>query len=87
MLVLTIPIISFIIYIPMAVKVYTKIHLLKALKEAGLPHTYKSLLNYEKQGVVNRGGEIVSASNDRYFTESEITEIVEKIRRMKQKND
>lgn len=71
----------------MAVKVYTKIHLLQALKDAGLPHTYKSLLNYEKQGVIDRGGEIVAANNDRYFTELEIKQFVEKIRGLKNKNE
>ena len=64
-------------------KVYTKIHLLKALKKAGLPHTYKSLLNYEKQGIIDRGGEIESASNNRYFTEQEIKTIVAKIKEQK----
>lgn len=72
----------------MAIKVYTKIHLLKALKEAGLPSTYKSLLNYERQGIINRGGgEMQSASNDRYFTEQEIKDIVEKIKSLKTKNE
>ena len=67
------------------VKVYTKQHLLQALKKAGLPHTYKSLLNYEKQGVISRGGEIESVNNNRYFNEWEIAEIVEKIRKLKSK--
>lgn len=71
----------------MAIKVYTKIHLLQALKKAGLPHTYKSLLNYERQGIVNRGGEMIGASNDRYFTEQEIADIVEKIKVLKAKNE
>lgn len=69
----------------MAIKVYTKIHLLNALREAGLPHTYKSLLNYERQGIISRGGEVESASNDRYFTADEISQIVEKIRISKMK--
>lgn len=72
----------------MVMKVFTKIHLLQALKEAGLPCTYRSLLNYERQGIINRGGgEIESASNDRYFTEQEIKEIVEKIKVLKTKNE
>ena len=65
-------------------KIYTKQHLLQALKKAGLPHTYKSLLNFERQQVIGRGGELESASNDRYFTEKEIADIVSKIKSYRQ---
>ena len=71
----------------MATKIYTKIHLLTALKEAGLPHTYRSLLNYERQGIINRGGEMESIDNNRYYNEQEIEKIVEKIKTLKNKKE
>lgn len=66
-------------------KVYTKKDLLQALKDAGLPSSYKSLLSLERQGVIPRGGEITGVSNDRFYTEQDIATIVEKVRSIKQK--
>ena len=76
-------------------EVYTKKHLLDALKKAhdesvakggpALPYTYKSLLVLEKQGIIRRGGEIKSANNDRFFTREEIEDIVSKVKAKKTK--
>lgn len=60
--------------------IYTKKHLLEALKEAGLPSSYKTLLKMENAGVVPRGGEIKSTDSDRFYTEEEINSIVSKVK-------
>ena len=65
-------------------KIYTKRDLLKALKKANLPYSYKTLLQYEKAGLLDRGGnEIVSRSSTRFYTEQEIAEIVQKVKNYK----
>ena len=70
-------------------KVLTKLHLLKALKEANdksvknggpqIPSNYKSLMDLERDGVIPRGGGIVSPRNDRLYTQEEIDDIVRKV--------
>jgi len=66
-------------------KVYTKRHLLEALKKAGLPYSYKTLLQYEKAGLIDRGGsEIDVKNNERFYTEQEIKNTVEKIKNYKE---
>lgn len=66
-------------------KVYTKKHLLKALKKAGLPHSYKTLLQYERLGLIDRGGnEIEVRNNERFYTEQEIKSIVVKVKTYKE---
>jgi hypothetical protein len=59
-------------------KLYTKMHLLEALKEAGLPSTYKSLLKLEKDGVVpkSESGTDFSVNRMRLYTGDEIKTIV-----------
>ena len=61
--------------------VKTKKDLQKALSEAGLPSSYNSILGYEKSGLISRGGtEIKVASRDRFYTQQEIQEIVNRIK-------
>lgn len=69
-------------------KVFTKKHLFDALKEAGLPYSYKSLLKFERLGIIptnNASGEVSGVNNWRLYTEKEIKEIVKKIRAYKDK--
>lgn len=64
-------------------KVYTKKHLLDALAKEGLPATYKSLLKYEKMGIIPNNGKsegLGSAANWRLYTEEEIKDIVSKVK-------
>ena len=63
--------------------IYTKMHLLAALKEAGLPHSYKGLMKLEAQGLIPRGGEIKSTNNDRFYTKEEIDSIVQTVKEKK----
>lgn len=60
------------------IKVYTKVHLLKALQKAKLPYSYKSLLKYEKLGIIPRKSsiDVVGNNTGRFYTQEEITEIV-----------
>lgn len=66
-------------------QVLTKIHLLKALKKAGLPHSYKSLIKYEKAGIIKRDSTLDIKGNhaDRFYTQEEIDEIVAKLKAYK----
>lgn len=63
-------------------KLYPKKVLLTALKDAGLPFSYPTLLRYEKNGIIKRPvGEI--KYNDRswrLYSEEEIATIVEIIK-------
>jgi hypothetical protein len=66
-------------------KIYTRKHLSKALDKANLPSSPKALSEYEAKGIIPRGGsfEIVNRRNDRFYTQEEIAEIVEKVRQYK----
>lgn len=66
-------------------KLFTKVHLLEALKNAGLPSTYKALLKMESDGIISRGGKDVEVldNTDRFYTREEIKEIVLKIKAYK----
>jgi hypothetical protein len=57
-------------------------HLLNALKVAGLPSTYKTLLKMERDGVISRGGNDAEAvgNRDRFYSEQEIKDIVVKVK-------
>lgn len=70
-------------------KVFTKKHLLDALAKEGLPATYKSLLKYEKLGIIPTQSNVEgvgSAGNWRLYTEDDIKTIVAKVKEHKTKN-
>lgn len=70
-------------------KVYTKKHLLDALEKEGLPASYKSLLKYEKLGIIptnNTAEGLGNAGNWRLYTEDDIKNIVAKVKEYKQQN-
>ncbi len=58
----------------------TKIDLLKALREARLPFSYKTMLKYEADGIIPRMGK---PGEIRYFTDKEIKSIVNKVKNYK----
>lgn len=62
-------------------QIYSKKHLLEALKKAGLPFTYASLLQYEKRGVVPQPKHAIGFGNGRwrFYTMQEINENVKRI--------
>lgn len=64
-------------------KVLTKKHLLEALAKEGLPSSYKSLLKYERLGIVPTKGAVERSGNWRLYTEQEIKEIVQMVREHK----
>ena len=55
-------------------QIYSKKHLLEALKRAGQPYTYASLLEYEKKGVLPRPKHAIGFGNGRwrFYTQKEI---------------
>jgi len=62
----------------MSSQVFTKKHLAAALKEAGLPYSYPTLLNYERQGIIakpNQNAEFVDRFW-RFYTREEIDQAV-----------
>ena len=69
----------------MALKLYTRTHLREALEKVGLPSSPKALNEYEAKGIIPRGGniELMNARNDRFYTQEELAEIVEKVRAYK----
>ena len=67
-------------------KMYSKQHLLQALKKEGLPSTYKSLLKYEKAGIVPTGDNAIGfgiSNRWRLYTEDEIKQIVDTVKKHK----
>lgn len=69
-------------------ELYSKQHLLKALEEAGLPHTYKSLLKYEKMGVLPGSNNAIGmgvTNRWRLYTKPEIESAVLKLKEYKDK--
>lgn len=63
-------------------KLLTKMHLLEALKAAGVPHTYKTLIRYEKAGIIPQSTTSIEyeiGPRRRLYTEDEIKEIVAKV--------
>lgn len=58
---------------------YSKQHLLAALEKKNLPHSYKSLLQLERKGVIPKANNAVGmgpTNTWRLYTEEEINEIV-----------
>lgn len=66
-------------------KLYSKKYVLLALKKAKLPHNYRTLIRYERLGVIKRPDAIMQGSKDRYYTEEDINEIVGQVRKWKEK--
>ncbi len=64
---------------------FSKRHLLKALKEAGLPFTYVTLMDLEKKGVVSKPQhmQVMNGFKWRFYTQEEINENIKKIREYK----
>lgn len=62
-------------------EIFSKKHLLEALKRAGLPYTYASLLEYEKKGIVPKPQHAIGFGNGRwrFYTMQEIKENVRRI--------
>lgn len=66
-------------------KILTKKHLLEALKAEGLPSSYKTLLKFERLGIIPVRGAVERSGNWRLYTEQEIKEIVEMVKNHKDK--
>lgn len=66
----------------MTEQLFTKMHLLKALKVAGQPSSYSSLLHYEKKDVISKPEQFLPMGNRSYraYTREEIKSIVAKIK-------
>jgi len=62
------------------IQYHPKVYLLKALKKAKLPCTYKTLIKYEKMGIIQRPASIATGYEDRFYTDSEINKIIEEVR-------
>jgi hypothetical protein len=64
------------------VQLYSKRHLLKALKKNRLPHSYMTLMKYEKMGVVNQPIRAIGFGNGqhRLYTQEDINENVDRVR-------
>jgi len=63
--------------------VYTKKHLLEALRKENLPHSYKSLLKLERTGVIPcsaNGIETISGNRQRLYSAEEMSAIVDKVK-------
>lgn len=60
---------------------FSKQHLLKALKEAGLPASYPTMLEYEKKGILPEPTKIVFSDREwRLYTAEQITSAVDGVR-------
>jgi len=59
-------------------KTESKKQLLEALKKAGLPHSYPTLLEYEAKGIIPVPS--LNTNGDRIYSENDIQEIVVKVR-------
>ena len=63
-------------------EVFSKKHLMEALERAGLPCSYKSILRFEKEGVIERSKSGLGSSEyggNRVYSKEEIENIVQKI--------
>ena len=69
-------------------ELFSKEHLLKALKNAGLPSSYVSLMKYEKLGVVLLPKNMMNFGTKKYrfYTKDEIAESVKKVVEYKNAN-
>lgn len=57
---------------------YSKKHLLQALREAGLPCSYPTLVRYEKEGIVSKPAGMVGYMDRewRFYTQEEIEQVL-----------
>ncbi len=65
---------------------FSKKHLLAALKKANLPHTHKSLIKYERAGIIPTSANPLSfgvTNTWRLYTAEEIEQIVQKVKDFK----
>ena len=64
-------------------KLYSRKHLLLALKQAGLPHTYITLLSYERKGIVPKPKLAIGFGNGkwRFYTREDIKSTVRLVRK------
>lgn len=65
------------------IQLYSKRHLLKALKKNRLPHSYMTLMKYEKMGVVTQPIRAIGFGNGRHrlYTQEDINENVDRVRK------
>lgn len=67
-------------------QLFSKQHLLQALKDNGLPYTYKSLLKYEKLGVIPSSDNAIGmgvTNRWRLYTKEQIDSVVLKLKEYK----
>ena len=64
-------------------QLYSKRFLLKELKRNRLPHSYLTLLRYEKIGVIPTAKTAIGFGNGRwrFYTEEDINTIVDRVRK------
>ena len=64
---------------------FSKKHLLIALRQSGLPCTYMTLLKYERKGIIDQPQhmQMMNGKQWRFYTEEEIEQNIEKIRTYK----
>lgn len=69
----------------MAYKLFSKKHLLKALKKAGLPYSYPSLVTMERKGIIPQSDNAIGVGTNRWrlYTKEELDMIVERVRQYK----
>lgn len=65
------------------IQVFTKRHLQQALKKAGLPSSYSTVLKYEEMKVIPRPAQVISYGKNkeyRSYTQEEIDMIVDLVK-------
>lgn len=65
-------------------KLYSKKHLLKALKSEGLPASHPTLIDYEKKGIIKPPSQSVVYDNGtewRMYTKQEILDNVARVKK------
>lgn len=71
-------------------KLFTKIHLIEALKNVGIVIAYKTIIEYERKGIIptsKNGIEYeVRPGRTRFYTEEELKNIVEKVKEYRSKD-
>jgi len=62
-------------------KLFSKRHFLQALKKAGLPFSYPSLIKMEKEGLIDKPKNMQMITNQewRFYTAEEIKENIRKL--------
>ena len=62
--------------------IFSKKHFLKALKEAGLPCTYPTLIKFENKGIIDKPKQMQSMNKHewRFYTEDEMEKNIKKLR-------